>query len=156
MRYFIPNDSIMVVIQNSINDNSINEQSLIDTLQCVITDLGKGESELLIRIVDRDEIQALNNTYRHKDKPTNVLSFPSDLPIEIDESIMGDVVICTDVVLEEARKQKKTFENHLIHMAVHGTLHLLGYDHIEENDAIEMEDLEIKILEKLGIKNPYN
>ena len=146
----------MVVIQNSINDNSINEQSLIDTLQCVITDLGKGESELLIRIVDRDEIQALNNTYRHKDKPTNVLSFPSDLPIEIDESIMGDVVICTDVVLEEARKQKKTFENHLIHMAVHGTLHLLGYDHIEENDAIEMEDLEIKILEKLGIKNPYN
>jgi len=156
MRYFIPNDSIMVVIQNSINDNSINEQSLIDTLQRVITDLGKGESELLIRIVDRDEIQALNNTYRHKDKPTNVLSFPSDLPIEIDESIMGDVVICTDVVLEEARKQKKTFENHLIHMAVHGTLHLLGYDHIEENDAIEMEDLEIKILEKLGIKNPYN
>ncbi len=146
----------MVVIQNSINDNSINEQSLIDTLQRVITDLGKGESELLIRIVDRDEIQALNNTYRHKDKPTNVLSFPSDLPIEIDESIMGDVVICTDVVLEEARKQKKTFENHLIHMAVHGTLHLLGYDHIEENDAIEMEDLEIKILEKLGIKNPYN
>jgi len=155
MRHFIPNDSIMVVIQNSINDDLINEQVLIDTLQHVITDLGKGESELLIRIVDRDEIQTLNNTYRHKDKPTNVLSFPSDLPIEIDESILGDVVICTDVVLEEANEQKKTFDNHLTHMAVHGTLHLLGYDHIEENDAIKMEALEIKILEKMKIANPY-
>jgi len=145
----------MVVIQNPINNVSINESTLIDTLQQVITDLGKSESELLIRIVDKTEIQNLNKTYRGKDQPTNVLSFPSDLPIEIDEAILGDVVICIDVVSEEAKIQNKTFEHHLTHMAVHGTLHLLGFDHIEESDASKMESLEIKILEKIKIANPY-
>jgi len=85
----------MVVIQNPINDVSVNEQNLKDTLQQVMTDLGKGKSELLIRIVGKVEIQNLNKTYRDKDQPTNVLSFPSDLPIEIDEMILGDIVICT-------------------------------------------------------------
>ncbi len=145
----------MVVIQNSINDVSINELNLIDTLQQVITDLGVGESELLIRIVDKLEIQNLNKTYRHKDQPTNVLSFPPDLPVEIDEMILGDVVICGDVVLKEAKAQNKTFDHHLIHMIIHGTLHLMGYDHIDENQANEMESLEIKILGKIGISNPY-
>jgi len=145
----------MVVIQNSINDVSVNEQKLKDTLQQVITDLDKGESELLIRVVDEAEIQDLNKRYRDKDQPTNVLSFPSDLPIEIDESILGDVVICTSVVTNEAAAQNKTFENHLTHMAIHGTLHLLGFDHIEESDANEMEALEVKILEKINIDNPY-
>jgi probable rRNA maturation factor len=145
----------MVVIQNSINDVSVNEQNLKETLQQVMVDLGKGESELLIRIVDKDEIQDLNKTYRAKDQTTNVLSFPSDLPIEIDEAILGDVVICTNVVADEAKAQNKTFNHHLIHMAIHGTLHLLGYDHIDEKEALIMEGLEIKILEKIEIANPY-
>ena len=145
----------MVVIQNSIKDTSINEESLIDTLQQVINDLGKGESELLIRMVDKNEIQNLNKTYRHQDKPTNVLSFPSDLPIEIDEEILGDVVICLEVVKQEAQDQQKTFLDHLTHMAVHGTLHLLGYDHIEDDQAKTMESLEMEILDRLQIKNPY-
>lgn len=145
----------MVVIQNSINDVSVNEQKLKDTLQQVITDLDKGESELLIRVVSEVEIQDLNKKYRDKDQSTNVLSFPSDLPVEIDESILGDVVICTSVVVSEAIAQNKTFEHHLTHMAIHGTLHLLGFDHIEESDANEMEALEIKILEKIKIANPY-
>ena len=145
----------MVVIQNSINDSSIDEKDLANTLQQVIDDLDKGESELLIRIVDKDEIQTLNKTYRHQDKPTNVLSFESDLPVEIDEAILGDVVICTEVVAEEAKAQNKTFDEHLTHMAIHGTLHLLGYDHIESEDAKQMENLEIKILEKIKIANPY-
>ena len=145
----------MIVIQNTIDDDLIDEQNLIDTLQQVINDLDRGEGELLIRIVNKSEIQALNKTYRYKDKPTNVLSFPSDLPVEIDESIMGDVVICTDVVLEEANEQQKTFNDHLVHMAVHGTLHLLGYDHMTESEAKIMEDLEVKILEKMQIANPY-
>ena len=155
MSYFILKKPVMVVIQNSINDVSINEINLKDTLQQVITDFGKGESELLIRIVDKAEIQNLNKTYRHKDQVTNVLSFPSDLPVEIDESILGDVVICTDVVDEEAKAQNKAFDHHLLHMAIHGTLHLLGFDHIEESDANKMESLEIKILEKIEIANPY-
>jgi conserved hypothetical protein TIGR00043 len=83
------------------------------------------------------------------------LSFPSDLPIEIDEEILGDVVICTDVVTDEAKAQNKTFDEHLTHMAIHGTLHLMGYDHIDETEASVMESLEIKILEKIGIANPY-
>jgi len=145
----------MVVIQNPINDVSVNEQNLKDTLQQVMTDLGKGKSELLIRIVGKVEIQNLNKTYRDKDQPTNVLSFPSDLPIEIDEMILGDIVICTSVVANEAKLQNKTFEHHLIHMAIHGTLHLLGYDHVEPMDAQKMESLEIKILEKMQINNPY-
>ena len=145
----------MVVIQNSINDSSLDEKDLASTLQQVIDDLDKGESELLIRIVDKDEIQTLNKTYRHQDKLTNVLSFESDLPVEIDEAILGDVVICTEVVAEEAKAQNKTFDEHLTHMAIHGTLHLLGYDHIESEDAKQMENLEIKILEKIKIANPY-
>ncbi|EEZ80692.1 rRNA maturation RNase YbeY [Candidatus Thioglobus sp.] len=145
----------MVVIQNPINDVSVNEQNLKDALQQVMTDLGKGKSELLIRIVGKVEIQNLNKTYRDKDQPTNVLSFPSDLPIEIDEMILGDIVICTSIVANEAKLQNKTFEHHLIHMAIHGTLHLLGYDHVEPMDAQKMESLEIKILEKMQINNPY-
>jgi probable rRNA maturation factor len=145
----------MVVIQNSINDSSIDEKNLANTLQQVIDDFDKGESELLVRIVDKDEIQTLNKSYRHQDKPTNVLSFESDLPVEIDEAILGDVVICTEVVAEEATAQNKTFDEHLTHMAIHGTLHLLGYDHIKSEDAKQMENLEIKILEKIKIANPY-
>jgi probable rRNA maturation factor len=145
----------MVVIQNPINDVSVNEQNLKDALQQVMTDLGKGKSELLIRIVGKVEIQNLNKTYRDKDQPTNVLSFPSDLPIEIDEMILGDIVICTSIVANEAKLQNKTFEHHLIHMAIHGTLHLLGYDHVKPMDAQKMESLEIKILEKMQINNPY-
>ncbi len=145
----------MVVIQNSINEVLIEEQNLPDTLQEVLVDLGKGESELLIRLVDKSEIQMLNKTYRGKNQATNVLSFPSDLPVEIEEPILGDVVICVQVVREEADAQGKTFVHHLIHMAVHGTLHLLGYDHIEDDEAVVMESLEIKILGALTIENPY-
>ncbi len=146
----------MVVIQNSINDVRVDEPSLINIMQKIIVDLGKGESELLLRIVDVAEIQMLNKTYRDKDKPTNVLSFPSDLPVEIDESILGDVVICTEVVTQEAKAQDKTFDDHLLHMAIHGTLHLLGYDHIDESEAQEMEALEIEILQKQQVANPYS
>ncbi len=145
----------MVVIQNTLNDSSLNERNLTDTLQQVIAELGYGGRELLIRLVDTAEIQLLNGTYREKDKPTNVLSFPSELPKEIEVAILGDVVICIAVVQIEAKAQSKTFENHLMHMAVHGVLHLLGYDHIKDNEADEMEGLEIKILAGLGIENPY-
>ena len=145
----------MIVIQNSIDVNNINEVDFSNTLQSVLDELNVSDSELLVRFVDKPEIQQLNKTYRHQDKPTNVLSFPSDLPIEIDEAILGDVVICIEVVMEEAKAQGKTFNNHLIHVVIHGTLHLLGYDHVEESEAQKMESLEVKILKKLQIENPY-
>jgi len=118
------------------------------------------DCEIGIACVDHDESHKLNLEYRQKDKPTNVLSFPSDIPEEVlpmlDAWPMGDLVICIPVVLQEAIDQSKTPIEHFTHMLVHGVLHLMGYDHeTSEADAEEMEALEIKILAKLGFDNPY-
>lgn len=113
------------------------------------------ESELTVRIVASEEIQNLNRTYRNKDKPTNVLSFPFEKMEGIDLPLLGDVVICAAVVAEEAQQQHKSLSDHWAHMVVHGVLHLLGYDHIDEAEAEAMEALEIKVLQGLGIANPY-
>ncbi len=145
----------MVVIQNTTDDAPVDESNLMNILQNVLENSNQSESELLVRLVEKTEIQALNSAYRNQQRPTNVLSFPSDLPIEINQAILGDVVICTEVVADEAKAQHKTFENHLIHMAIHGTLHLLGYDHIDSKQAQVMEALEVKILQTLDIANPY-
>lgn len=122
---------------------------------------GDESVEICARIVDFDESQALNHDYRDKDKPTNVLSFPFDVPehIELDQlgDVMpiGDLVLCAPVIEQEAREQGKTLEAHWAHMIVHGTLHLQGYDHIEDDEAEAMEQLEIRILGGLGFGNPY-
>ncbi len=113
------------------------------------------DSELLIRLVSPVEIQVLNKEYRDKNQVTNVLSFQSDIPDEVEESILGDVVICVDVVREEALFGNKKFGDHLTHMAVHGILHLLGHDHEDITSANKMESIEIDFLGKLGISNPY-
>lgn len=113
------------------------------------------EAELTIRIVDAQESQQLNNTYRHKDKPTNVLSFPFESPIEIETPLLGDLVICKQIVEQEAQEQRKSLDSHWAHMIVHGCLHLLGYDHIDDEEAEEMEALEIEIMAELGFTNPY-
>jgi probable rRNA maturation factor len=120
----------------------------------------QSDCEIGIACVDNDESHKLNLEYRSKDKPTNVLSFPSDLPDEmaqvLDSFPLGDLVICIPVVLLEAQEQNKTPLAHFTHMLVHGTLHLMGYDHeTSEADAEEMEALEIEILAKLGFDNPY-
>lgn len=113
------------------------------------------EAELSVRIVDEDESQELNCQYRHKDKPTNVLSFPADLPPELELPLLGDLVICAPVVAREAAEQHKTLAAHWAHMVVHGTLHLLGYDHIDDDEAEIMEQLETEILLDLGFPAPY-
>lgn len=115
----------------------------------------RDEAELSVRIVDADESQELNAQYRHQDKPTNVLSFPADLPPELELPLLGDLVICAPVVAREAAEQQKTLAAHWAHMVVHGTLHLLGYDHIEDDEAEMMEQLETDILLDLGFPAPY-
>ena len=118
------------------------------------------DCEIGIACVDHTQSHDLNLAYRQKDKSTNVLSFPSDIPEEIlnmlDTLPLGDLVICIPVVLQEAQEQNKAPVHPFIHMLVHGTLHLLGYDHETSNvNAEEMEGLEIEILAKLDLANPY-
>lgn len=113
------------------------------------------EAELAVRIVDEEESQQLNHRYRGKDKPTNVLSFHTDFPAELNLPLLGDLVICAPVVQLEAEQQSKSISAHWAHMSVHGTLHLLGYNHIEDADAEIMEKLETELLATLGFTDPY-
>jgi probable rRNA maturation factor len=111
--------------------------------------------EVLVRVVDADESAALNERYRGKKGPTNVLSFPFAVPPRVPNRLLGDLVICAPVVEQEAREQGKSAEAHWAHMVVHGMLHLQGYDHVEELEAEIMETREVEILSKLGVENPY-
>ena len=146
----------MVVIQNIINDSNVDEAKLSKVCQDFLNKNSTGGSELLIRLVSPVEIQVLNKEYRNKNQVTNVLAFQSDIPEEIEESILGDVVICVDVVREEALVGDKKFTDHLTHMAIHGILHLIGHDHEDITSANKMESIEINFLGGLGISNPYN
>ena len=112
-------------------------------------------AEVTIRIVDEDEMTHLNQTYRKKQGPTNVLSFPYEGPKEVEPTFLGDIVICAPLVQQEAISQNKSVINHWAHLVIHGILHLLGYDHIKDDEAIIMETLEINILSRLGIADPY-
>ncbi len=119
------------------------------------------EADLAVRIVDDKEGRALNRHYRGKDYATNVLSFPADiaegvkLPKGVKMPLLGDLVICAPVVAREASEQQKALNAHYAHLTVHGTLHLLGWDHEDEREAECMEQLEREILAGLGIADPY-
>ncbi|RDE68939.1 rRNA maturation RNase YbeY [Aggregatibacter segnis] len=113
------------------------------------------EVEMTVRIVDEAESHELNLNYRGKDRPTNVLSFPFECPDEVELPLLGDLVICRQVVEREAQEQDKPVMAHWAHMVVHGSLHLLGYDHIEDDEAEEMESLETQIMIGLGFADPY-
>lgn len=115
----------------------------------------RAAAELSLRIVDAAESQALNRQFRGKDQPTNVLAFPADLPPELELPLLGDVVICREVVAAEAAAQGKPAEAHWAHMVIHGTLHLLGFDHQEPAQAAEMEAVEAELLAELGWPDPY-
>ncbi|MCC4618780.1 rRNA maturation RNase YbeY [Xanthomonas cassavae CFBP 4642] len=117
------------------------------------------EADLAVRVVDQKEGCSLNHHYRGKDYATNVLSFPAELPEGLPKGIkmplLGDLVICAPVVAREAAEQGKSLAAHYAHLTVHGTLHLLGWDHEDDKEADAMEQLEREILADLGIEDPY-
>ncbi len=113
------------------------------------------KAEITIRIVDENEMTLLNQQYRNKKGPTNILSFPYKSSANSHKLLTGDLVICVSVILQEAKLQQKTVLAHWAHLIIHGTLHLLGYDHMTEEDAYNMENLEISILKSFGFSNPY-
>ena len=108
-----------------------------------------------MRVTTAEEIQQLNKQYRDKDKATNVLSFPMQSPDEVGVCLLGDIALCAAVINREAKQQSKAEKAHWAHMVVHGMLHLQGFDHISNDQAEEMEQLEIKILNQLGFDDPY-
>jgi len=149
--------SIDIDVQYAVNDDDGEPPSpeLIRAWAKAALQGRRDEAELTVRIVDTNEIQQLNRDYRHQDKPTNVLSFPFETTGGVELPLLGDVVICAAVVAREAQEQGKDAQAHWAHMVVHGVLHLLGHDHMDEQQAGEMEALEIEILQQLGINNPY-
>ncbi|WDE10494.1 rRNA maturation RNase YbeY [Thalassomonas haliotis] len=147
--------AIELDLQLASEATDIPEQALFQAWVEQILGRFEKDFELTIRVVDSSESRQLNHQYRGKDKATNVLSFPFEVPEGIALNLLGDLVICTDVVRLEASEQNKTLTAHWAHMVTHGCLHLLGYDHINDNEAIEMESLETEILAELGFNNPY-
>ncbi len=152
--------TVQVDVQNACDDDTAPEIPVVASwiVRAIGASGPDGDSEVSVRIVDAAEIHALNSDYRGKDRPTNVLSFPAgdvaglpaDMPVPL-----GDVVICASVVRDEAAAQGKAITDHWAHMLVHGTLHLLGYDHETEPEAAEMEALETRILSEHGVADPY-
>ena len=112
-------------------------------------------AELTIRFVDTEEGRALNRDYRGKDYATNVLTFAYSEEEGDDDIVRADIVLCTDVLLKEAKEQGLSVEQHATHLVVHGVLHAQGYDHEDDEDAAEMEQLETEILARLGVPDPY-
>lgn len=163
-----PSIEIAVIIDRPCWENSIAhwESLLQPAVQETLHQLNwKNSSEINILLTDNAVIQSLNKSYRDQNKPTNVLAFPSLNPDEVSNLyknnleqspiILGDVVLAFETIQQESIEQKKDFEKHLVHLAVHGTLHLLGFDHENDDEAATMESLEIKILSSLMIPNPY-
>ena len=140
------------------------EELLQKALNELDVTLHKGEAldkpyTLSVKFSDNHTVQQLNKKFRGKDKPTNVLSFPNDeeIPgVESDTTYIGDIILAKETVEAEAGEQSKSFESHLAHLLIHGILHLYGFDHMEDEEAEEMEALEVRILGGINIANPYN
>lgn len=131
-----------------------NEQQLQTWVDTALTNY-TADTEIVVRIVDEIESAALNSQYRHKQGATNILSFPTDLPEGIELDLLGDLVVCAPVLEREALQQQKPLTHHWAHIIIHGVLHLLGYDHLTDEDANLMESKEIALLHTLDIPNPY-
>ena len=148
-----------IFITGNLEDLSCTQKDISEWVQALI-DVEEGLDELItakninFSFVSEEEIQKLNLTFLKKDKPTNVLSFPSPAT-DLNQDLLGDIAICIDAIKKESHEQGKETADHLIHIILHSVLHLVGYDHEDEASANKMELLEISTLKKIGIANPY-
>ncbi len=149
-----PNTDIHVFIDNACEAAIPTDEQFSQWIHAALQGL-RTRADVSICIVDEQNSAALNAQYRGKDYATNVLSFPSDLPEDFELPLLGDLAICADVVEREAQAQKKLPQAHWAHMVIHGCLHLLGFNHIDDDEAEQMEAREITILHNLGFENPY-
>lgn len=159
--------SVSITIDDAVDESSVPPSEHITAwIEHVILGVEAEDNkpthfEVSVSVVDESAIQALNRDFRSTNKPTNVLSFPSGMPVLATDAgepaykALGDVVVCLPVIVKEAAEQRKTAEHHFAHMLVHSVLHLFGYDHEAEEDANAMEALEIQLLRELSIPNPY-
>lgn len=148
--------TVPVAVQYALEDAGLPSVSDISQWVRAVFDDEQTHQELTVRIVDEAEGRMLNETYRHQSGPTNVLSFPFEAPPGVPCNALGDIAICAPVVQREAREQGKSDRAHWAHMVVHGTLHLLGEDHVDDEQALRMENMERAILAKLGFADPYS
>jgi len=150
-----PGLQLELEVQYALDDAGLPTQQQFRAWTLAALKQGGEPVELVIRVVDEAESRELNGRYRGKHEATNVLAFPFEAPPGIESHHLGDLVICAPVVKREARQQRKQASDHWAHMVVHGVLHLCGYDHQGEQEAAEMEALEKRILQGMGIADPY-
>jgi len=141
---------------NSASQQLPSEEHIRQWISTALDSQQLDEAEVSVYIVDTDEGRDLNREYRERDYATNVLSFPADIPPEVEIPLLGDLVVCAPVVEHEADAQHKPLDAHWAHMLIHGSLHLLGYDHIDNDEAETMEALETQLLARLGYADPYD
>ncbi|MDZ7684246.1 MAG: rRNA maturation RNase YbeY [Gammaproteobacteria bacterium] len=132
------------------------DAAMVGWVEAALESAGRDDVAVSIRIMDREEIALLNENYRENPVSTNVLSFPAEGEDEDGRQLLGDIALCSDVIVDEASEQGKTLSAHVSHMLVHGVLHLLGYDHMEEEEAVVMERLETDLLDGFGFPDPYD
>ena len=151
--------NIEIDISNEDNLYAPDKNKLLECLEVVTTHHKISDAVVNVSIASNDEIQCINEQFRDKNKPTNIISFefekPDGLPDDVMDNFLGDIVIAPYVLESEAIEQHKTLQDHWCHIFIHGLLHLLGYDHIDDDEANIMETLEIELLNKLQISNPY-
>jgi len=147
--------AVVIDIENNSDSEDVPEPSSMRCWLSAALPPEMTDAEICVQLVNEIEMARLNSQFRNKATPTNVLSFPAELPEDIDIPLLGDIAVCTQVVNRESAEQGKSMNAHWAHMLVHGALHLLGYDHIEDSDAECMEALETDIITGLGFPPPY-
>ena len=134
---------------------AFNSYDLENWFKLTIDEIRTSTGSVSIKFLGKEEMQSMNKKFRSKDHPTNVLAFPIDNSLDLDTDSLGDIAICHEVVLKEAKEQNKEVCDHMAHIFIHGVLHLLGHDHHQEAQAEIMENLERRILSKIGVADPY-